>query len=111
MDERIIKIAEHYGFKAQSRQAQEECAELIQAINKYHRVFFKEGQKVEYAAYDTGIVEAVTRANLIEELADVQIMIDELVHLLKVQKQFESEMEYKLNRTLNRMEEEKSEGK
>ena len=35
MDNRIKTIADHYGYEAQSRQCMEECAELIQAINKY----------------------------------------------------------------------------
>ena len=32
-----IKIAQYYGYDAQSNQLIEECAELIQAVNKYRR--------------------------------------------------------------------------
>lgn len=37
MHNEIKKIAEHYGLSAQLDQTVEECAELIQAINKYKR--------------------------------------------------------------------------
>ena len=31
------KVADYYGYEAQSNQLVEECAELIQAVNKYRR--------------------------------------------------------------------------
>ena len=48
--------------------AQEECAELIQAISKIRR----KGETV------------ATRANLIEEIADVRIMCAQLMHLYRI---------------------------
>lgn len=56
------KSIEVYGKEAQSRQAMEECAELIQAINKCLRYPNKEECK----------------NNLIEEIADVEIMLYQL---------------------------------
>ena len=35
--EKIVKIVEHYGIGVQMGVAQEECAELIQAISKVRR--------------------------------------------------------------------------
>lgn len=55
------KSIEVYGKEAQSRQAMEECAELIQAINKFLR--YPSDQRY---------------ANLIEEIADVEIMLYQL---------------------------------
>lgn len=55
-----------YGKDNQMRIAQEECAELIQALNKYHR-YGKSKQFAEMAL-----------ANVKEEMADVQIMLDQL---------------------------------
>lgn len=56
------KSIEVYGKEAQSRQAMEECAELIQAINKCLRYPNKEECK----------------NNLIEEICDVEIMLYQL---------------------------------
>ena len=61
-DERITKIADNYGLDSQLDILQEECAELIVAVSK-----FKRGK-------DT--------ANIIEEIADVEIMLDQIVYLL-----------------------------
>lgn len=71
---------EKYGKEPQCRQAMEECAELIQAINKCLRYPSKEECK----------------NNLIEEIADVEIMLyqlkvmfnidDDQVFAFKVQK-------------------------
>lgn len=33
-----LETAKYYGYEAQSNQLVEECAELIQAVNKYRRV-------------------------------------------------------------------------
>ena len=59
--EQCAKIAKHYGEGSQLCILQEECAELIQAISKIHR----------------GIPNAGT--HLIEELADVCIMVEQVI--------------------------------
>lgn len=55
-------LIEFYGKEAQARQAMEECAELIQAINK----------RLRYPDNDKAL------DGLYEEIADVEIMIDQL---------------------------------
>ena len=60
-DSRIIKIASHYGYTAQSNIIIEECAELTQAICKLRR------------AWSDSRLE-----NVKEELADVLIMARQL---------------------------------
>lgn len=57
-----------YGKEAQSRQAMEECAELVQAINKCLRYPNKEECK----------------DNLIEEIADVEIMLYQLKEMFYI---------------------------
>lgn len=52
-----IKAIETYGAEAQEGVSQEECAELIQAISKKHR-----GKK----------------HNIAEEIADVEIMLEQI---------------------------------
>lgn len=39
IEKNLKKIADRYGYKAQSRQAIEELSELIQAICKHNRAF------------------------------------------------------------------------
>lgn len=60
-EERIKRIADYYGLDAQLDMLQEECAELIQAVSKYKR-------------------KRVT--NIVEEMADVFIMLDQIIYLL-----------------------------
>lgn len=60
----------HYGKDEQIRIAQEECAELISALSKYHRV-------ETFQAYDKRKVQR-TINHIAEEMADVQIMLDQL---------------------------------
>ena len=57
-----------YGKEAQSRQAMEECGELIQAINKCLRYPNKDECK----------------NNLIEEICDVEIMIFQLKEMFDI---------------------------
>lgn len=93
----IQEIAEHYGFEAQSSQLIEECAELIQAINKYKR------------ASGTGQPLAEDRKltvvqDVIEEIADVEIMLEQIKHLLFIPDTTIAYMKrYKVDRTKARI--------
>lgn len=82
----LEKAVEKYGEK-QLDQAQEELAELIVAISKYKRNENK-----------------FTILNVIEEIADVNIMIKQVMMLLDI-KEFEVKNEelYKLNRLKKRI--------
>jgi len=73
------------GKETQCRQAMEECAELIQAINKCLR-------------YPTG----ASVSNLSEEIADTEIMIAQLKLIFNIG---ESAVEQEKNRKLGRMSE------
>ena len=65
MNEDLKKIANHYGLRRQLWQTVEETSELTQVICKTGR-------------YDMDTV----RDHLVEEVADVSIMIDQIVYLL-----------------------------
>ena len=72
-----LEVAEYFGYEIQSEQLVEECAELIQAISKYRRARGT-GQTIalsEEAAYE----------NLVEEIADVENMLEQVKYLLKIQ--------------------------
>ena len=85
--EKIRAIARHYGKEPQMGVAQEECAELIQALSKIRR----KGET------------AKTRANLIEEIADVNIMCAQLEELFGVRASVAWRMHQKLKRQLERI--------
>lgn len=93
--ELLKTIADKYGYGEQSMQCIEECAELIQAINKFRRA------ASECKPYEVR-KEAVI--NIIEEIADVEIMLEQMVYLLKVRREYIDEIKkQKIERTINRM--------
>lgn len=81
IEQNIQKIADYYGLDNQLNKTIEECAELIQAL-----------------------VKLESRENTIEEIADVQIMLKQMLYLLDCEKEVEKVMEYKINRQLERNE-------
>ena len=85
--EKIRAIARHYGKEPQIGVAQEECAELIQALSKIRR----KGETVK------------DLANLIEEIADVNIMCAQLEELFGVRASVALRMHQKLDRQLERI--------
>lgn len=98
LEEKIEFIANHYGYDAQSRQCIEEMAELTQAINKWWRVCGN-GQNTEKSI-------AECRYNLVEEIADVFIMLCQLEYLLDLELEVSKMSTKKLDRTLERIKEE-----
>ena len=88
-DTRIKTIADHYGIKKQLRQLAEECSEL--AVEASHSA--RKG----------------TTVKIIEEMADVQIMIEQIIYLAKIDKcDIEDCINFKLDRQMKRMEKEKA---
>ena len=81
---RIIEIADHYGIEKQLHQLAEECSEL--AVESSHSA--RNG----------------TTVKIIEEIADVLIMIEQVIYLSKIDKcDIEDCIEFKLNRQMNRI--------
>ena len=94
MDSRIKTIADNYGYEAQSRQCMEECAELIQAINKLWRA--KEIEEAKEAG-----------DNLVKEIADVQIMLWQMQYFAEIEGyETQEEINSKLDRQMQRIKEE-----
>lgn len=98
---KIQKIAKTYGYDAQSRQCIEEMAELTQAINKFWRKQLKHGE-VEFSK---SIPLSPEHMNLKEEIADVYIMIHQMMYLLGI-KSIEKTLNDKLDRQMERIEKE-----
>lgn len=87
-----------YGSDEQMRVAQEECAELIQAISKYHRMSMKKKAKNDHRYLDRTI------KNLKEEIVDVQIMLDQLKLMFGfTQKELDEIREGKIERLSNHL--------
>lgn len=81
-------IIKTYGGNAQHVVAMEECAELIKAISKYLR---------------RGDVDDID--NLIEEIADVEIMLEQLKFIHCIDRRVNTAKEDKIKRTLDRIRE------
>lgn len=88
-DERIKTIADHYGIKKQLRQLAEECSEL--AVEASHSA--RKG----------------TTVKIIEEMADVQIMIEQIIYLARIDRcDIQDCINFKLDRQMKRMEKEET---
>lgn len=100
MIEKIKKIATFYKFENQSRQLSEECAELIQAINKYQR--YASNYNAEPKEYDWKYYQ-----NVVEEIADVEVMLEQIKILLNISDEaVHGIKEKKVNRQIERIKKE-----
>jgi NTP pyrophosphatase (non-canonical NTP hydrolase) len=102
MDKRLQQIAESYGYDAQSRQCIEEMAELTQAINKFWRKDLDSGEKIFFKVP----VNSQQKENIVEEIADVEICLEQIKYLLDCSEQVEKSKEMKIKRQLKRIERE-----
>lgn len=89
------EIADCYGVEKQKNQLIEEMAELTQAIIKLWR--FKRG------VLHKAITEKELMDNLIEEMADVKLVLDQLIYLMDAAAEVQDVMEYKVKREMNRI--------
>jgi NTP pyrophosphatase (non-canonical NTP hydrolase) len=106
MKDKIKKITSHYDFSNQVMQLSEECAELIQAVNKYRRFRSSKNTRDEIiaSANDSNMLIQ----NIAEEIADVEIMLEQMKVLLNLNPEaIEKIKEKKVNRQLARIERER----
>lgn len=106
-DERIQEIVLRYGYDAQSRQCIEEMAELTQAINK----FWRKDLKCGYGALNEDGLDKESEAyiNLIQEIADVEIMLEQMKEMLCCRERVTEIREEKLERQIGRIRKKKTE--
>ena len=100
--ENLKQIATHYGYEPQSRQLIEAMAELTQAINKKWRFERKEDRK----PCDDVSIEFMNN-QLIEEIADVEICLEQIKYLLDCNDMVEQIKDAKIVRQLQRIKNEK----
>ena len=87
VEKKIRFIADHYPRSSQLGMAQEECAELIQAISKVRRLGIN-GETLDHMA---------------EEIADVRIMCAQLVAILGLNEAVSRNIDQKLDRQMKRI--------
>lgn len=83
-------IANHYGREHQVLIAIEEMSELTKELCKYFRRFDR-------------------KKEIVEEVADAQIMLEQLIELFGIEGDVDKMVDYKLNRQFRRMEQERGE--
>ena len=90
-----FETADYYGLEHTMMQTQEEAAELIQAISKYYRAVVH--------GMPAGISAGEARKLILEEAADVQIMLDQLRHLFNFfGPEYDDRVSYKVHRATER---------
>ena len=82
MEENLKRIADHYGLNHQKVKLIEEMGELTQAICK--------GKNL----------------NIIDEIADIEILLEQVKYLMKINPDVKTRKMFKINRQLRRMENE-----
>ena len=92
MTDQIKQIADHYKLDSQLDKLIEESAEVIQAIQKYKQ-------------------NKILITGLIEELADLSIVYEQVVYLLGCDERIAVMKKYKVDRQLRRIKGEKLNGK
>lgn len=100
--EDYMKIAEHYGKVEQTHQLIEKMAWLIQVICKERRLHGA-GQR---PSAEWNPVETVKR--MIGELADVQLMLRQVIYLYGIREEVDEEEKAKIKRTMERIQGERS---
>lgn len=85
-NQKCLKILKHYGVSPQLRKLAEECGEAVQAALKY-----------DYEANE------ITKQLLINELADVEIMLQQLKLAIGYET-VNKEIDFKLNKQLREIE-------
>ena len=104
MDDKIRKIAEHYGYDAQSRQLIEEMAELTKALNKFWRKNLLCGEVKLTPELLERLKETQEFEDIVEEVADVQIMLNQIIYLLDMD--ISEMVDFKLQRQIERIDSE-----
>jgi len=102
MDSRLKAIADHYDLEPQSRQLIEEMAELTVAINKHWRALRKENMTVADCLQLEHLEDRI-----VEEIADVEIMLEQMKYLMRCEDSIEKVKELKIIRQIERIEKER----
>ncbi len=89
----LQKAVRTYGPDEQMRMAQEECAELIVALSKYHRAVERHDVRRMNASAES----------VIEEVTDVEIMCKQLHIIIGKESAFNTAKDFKIKRLDDRL--------
>ena len=91
-----LDIIEHFGYRAQMKKLNEECFELLEAVDNYEdMLLFKDAGDGD---------KNLARDFIVEETGDMLILLTQFVAKYNItQDEINKHMDYKLERTLNRI--------
>lgn len=100
MKENLLKIINHYGVLPQLKQFNEEAYELIEAII---------AKEIMYQSIDTtNSMDKFNLEHIVEEISDCYVMLNQFQLYYGIEnKQIEETMKFKIDRQLERIENEK----
>ncbi len=105
MEKNILRKAiDTYGEQAQEDMFIEESAELIKAILKYRRL---EARTLKNLNEDYSAEIMVLLGNIAEEIADCLITIEQLKMIFNCEDEVKEQVEFKINRLKERLNNEK----
>lgn len=99
-EESLHRIADTYGLESQLRQLQEECGELVVAVNKLCR---KKESNEKCKEYKTFREYMDSFNHLAEEIADVENMVSQVKYLMQFELMVEKVRDEKIKRQLARI--------
>lgn len=105
-DDKLLGIINHYGLKAQLKKLNEEMYELSEAIIEH------EQEQSLKELLDIKIVDSdiAKKEHIIEEYADVVLVLSQIgLHFGIDPNEVDKVVDYKVNRTLNKIKEENNE--
>jgi NTP pyrophosphatase (non-canonical NTP hydrolase) len=83
MEQNIIRqVVSKFGVPNQLDMVIEECAELIQAINKARRVGIVDQHTIHPPAWESSMTQIEAYNNLCAEVADMKIMLEQIEYML-----------------------------
>lgn len=98
LEAKAFNIADHYDEESQVDVLIEEMSELTKALLKNRRAAKSRKPNLD-------LIESTT-LNIVEELADVEIMLQQIIYLFGFEDEVVGMLEEKLNRQLKRIEKE-----
>lgn len=102
LESKLKEQAEIFGLQNGMIQAMEECAELTQSLCKLKR-FLDEDATLKINTIGEQEPDAKLIGDIAEEIADVEIVTEQLKHLLDIKNVVIAYKTYKLNRTEKRL--------
>ena len=102
VDDEKFRIADYFGEAVQMQQLVEEMSELTKAICKYARLN-GQGQPVA-----DSVTEETVEANLVEEMADVKLVLEQVIYLHRCKEEVENVIAEKIVKVNERISKSKS---